>query len=189
MTNFIALYDSNVLYPAPLRNLLMHLAMNDLFRARWTNDIHEEWISNLLENRSDLSRPQLEKVRDLMNENVLDCLVEGYEDIIPSLTLPDPNDRHVLAAAIISNTSVIVSFNLKHFPKKYISKYGIDVQHPDDFLLYLFDISTEKVCNAVKRSRINLKKPPFNTDEYLLCLEKQNLSKTATKLSEYRNLI
>ncbi len=189
MANFVALYDSNVLYPAPLRNVLMHLAMNDLFRAKWTNDIHEEWISNLLKNRDDLTRSKLEKVRDLMNENILDCLVEGYEDIIPSLTLPDPNDRHVLAAAITSNTSVIVSFNLKHFPEKYIRKYGIEAQNPDDFILHLFDISSEKVCAAIRQSRINLKKPPFNVDEYLLCLAKQNLSKTVDRLNEYKDYI
>ncbi len=189
MANFIALYDSNVLYPAPLRNLLMHLAMSDLFRAKWTNAIHEEWIRNLLKNRNDLTRAKLEKIRDLMNENILDCVVEGYEEIIPSLILPDPNDRHILAAAIISNASVIVSFNLKHFPEKHLSKYGIEAQNPDDFLLNLFDISAEKVCTAVKRSRINLKKPSFDVEEYLSCLEKQNLLKIVNKLNEYREFI
>ena len=165
------------------------MAWGCLFRAKWTSDIHEEWISNLLKNRDDLTRSKLEKVRDLMNENILDCLVEGYEDIIPSLTLPDLNDRHVLAAAIISNASVIVSFNLKHFPEKYISKYGVEAQNPDDFLLHLFDISAEKVCTAIRYSRINLKKPAFDVNEYLLCLAKQNLSKTVSKLNGYKDLI
>lgn len=72
MSFFTALYDANVLYPAPLRDLLMHLAMTGLFRAKWTNEIHEEWIRNVLENRPDLTRNQLERTRDLMNEHVLD---------------------------------------------------------------------------------------------------------------------
>lgn len=72
--------------------------------------------------------------------------------------MPDPNDRHVLAAAIVSNTSVIVTYNIKDFPEKEINKYGIEVQHPDDFLLNLIDLSYEKVCEAVKRSRLILKK-------------------------------
>lgn len=59
--------------------------MSGLYRAKWTNDIHEEWIKNLLINRQDLTREKLEITRDLMNENALDCLVTGYEDIIPSL--------------------------------------------------------------------------------------------------------
>ena len=100
MPSFTALYDACVLYPAPLRDLLMHLAMTDLFRARWTDQIHDEWISNLSINRPDLKRRQLERTRRLMNAHVLDCLVTGYEGLIDKLKLPDPNDRHVLAAAI-----------------------------------------------------------------------------------------
>jgi predicted nucleic acid-binding protein len=116
MTNFTALYDSCVLYPAPLRDLLMWLALSDLFRARWSNDIHEEWIRNLLEDRPDLTRERLERTRDKMNSNIRDCLVTGYEPLIDGLTLPDPNDRHVLAAAIRASADVIVTFNLKDFP-------------------------------------------------------------------------
>jgi hypothetical protein len=97
---FTALYDACVLYPAPIRDVLMHLALTDLYRARWTHTIHEEWIRAVLDNRHDLMRAQLDRTRDLMNAHARDALVENYEDLIPSLTLPDPNDRHVLAAAI-----------------------------------------------------------------------------------------
>jgi hypothetical protein len=124
-SNFTALYDACVLYPAPLRDLLMHLALTNLYRAKWTNSIHEEWMRNVLANRSDLARKTLERTRDLMNSNVRDCLVEGYEKLIPALTLPDPDDRHILAAAIRSSSSVIVTYNLKDFPTKTIKEYGI----------------------------------------------------------------
>src|SRR5579863_5685090 len=100
MTNFAVLYDACVLYPAPLRDLLMHLALTDLYRAKWSNEIHEEWISSILSARKDLRREFLEKTRHKMNISVRDCLVENYQDLIPTLFLPDPNDRHVLAAAI-----------------------------------------------------------------------------------------
>lgn len=100
MTHFTALSDACVLYPAPLRDLLMHLALTDLFRAKWTDQIHDEWIRSVLEQRPDLRREQLERTRQLMNAHVRDCLVTGYEDLIPALSLPDPDDRHVLAAAI-----------------------------------------------------------------------------------------
>jgi PIN domain len=100
LASFTALYDACVLYPAPLRDLLIRLADTGLFRARWTNAIHEEWILNVLENRADLSRERLERTRDLMNEHILDSLVNDYEELIPMLLLPDENDRHVLAAAI-----------------------------------------------------------------------------------------
>lgn len=56
MANFTVIYDANVLYPAPLRSILMFLGMTGMFRARWTMDIHEEWIRNLLKKRDDLTR-------------------------------------------------------------------------------------------------------------------------------------
>lgn len=162
MANFIALYDSCVLYPAPLRDLLMHLAMTDLFRAKWTNAIHDEWMRNVLGNRSDLTKKQLERTRDLMNTNVRDCLVEGYEKLIPVLSLPDLGDRHVLAAAIRSSSSVIVTYNLKDFPSKTLKEYGVEAQHPDSFLCHLMDLSPEVVCSAIQRLRLALKYPPMN---------------------------
>ncbi|MCA9419011.1 MAG: PIN domain-containing protein, partial [Candidatus Omnitrophica bacterium] len=108
----IVLFDACVLYPAPVRDFLLQLSVTGLFRARWTKDIHNEWIANLLESRPDLNLKQLERTRDLMNLAVPDSLVTGYESHIPSLDLPDPDDRHVLAAAIEGNAETIVTFNL-----------------------------------------------------------------------------
>lgn len=116
MGNFTVLFDACVLYSAPLRDFLMHLAMTDLFRAKWTDEIHDEWIRNLLKNRPDLTQERLQRTRDLMNSSVRDCLVSGYVDLIPSLTLPDQDDRHVLAAAICGGADVIVTYNLSDFP-------------------------------------------------------------------------
>jgi hypothetical protein len=185
VANFIALYDACVLYPAPLRDLLMHLAMTDLYRAKWTNEIHDEWMRNVLANRPDLTRIQLERTRELMNSNVRDCLVEGYEKLIPALTLPDPDDRHVLAAAIRSSSSVIVTFNLKDFPAKTLNEFGIETQHPDDFLMHLLDLAPDLVCAAARRQRLNLKKPPMNAHEYLECLKRQALLKTVGQLKKF----
>ncbi len=70
MTIFAVLYDSCVLYPAPLRDLLMRLALTDLYRAKWTNEIHDEWIRNLLINRKDLDSSVLERTRQMMNLHV-----------------------------------------------------------------------------------------------------------------------
>jgi len=185
----IAVYDSCVLYPAPLRDLLMHLAMTDLFKAKWSEVIHEEWTRNVLKNRSDLTREQLQRTCKLMNFRIRDCLVIGYESLIESVTLPDQNDRHVLAAAIHSSASVIVTYNLKDFPAKETSKYGIEAQHPDDFISQFLDIASGIICGAVKRLRNNLKNPPINPERYLEILARQSLPKTVSRLREFVSLI
>jgi hypothetical protein len=107
VATFTAFYDANVLYPAELRNLLMHLAMTGLFRAKWSDGVHEEWITALLRNRPDLSREKLERTRMLMDNHATDALVTAYEDLIEGLDLPDPDGRPVLAAAIRGQARVI----------------------------------------------------------------------------------
>jgi hypothetical protein len=80
-------------------------------------------------------------LRDLLNAHVRDCLVTGYETLIDAVTLPDPDDRHVLAAAIRAGADLIVTFNLKDFPEKDLKPYGIEAQHPDDFLTFQLDLA------------------------------------------------
>ncbi len=189
MANLIALYDACVLFPAPLRDLLMQLALTGLFRAKWSHDIHEEWIRNVLRTRTDLTRKQLDHVRELMDQCASDALVEGYEPLIPSLNLPDKNDRHILAAAITSSASVIVTFNLKDFPPSVLDQYGIEARHPDEFIKHLLEIDPATVCTAVKLCRKRLKNPPFDVDRYLNNLVRQSLLATAAKLREFNQLI
>jgi hypothetical protein len=189
VANFTAIYDACVLYPAPLRDLLMHLALTDLFRAKWTDAIHDEWTRSVLEDRPDLTREQLERTRALMNIHVRDCLVTNYEDLIPSLTLPDPDDRHVLAAAIRGRADVIVTFNLADFPPDALAHYGIEAQHPDDFILRLLDLAPGPVCAAVKRQRENLHNPPRSADELLATFESQGLPQTVARPREFIDLL
>ncbi len=189
MDGLVVVYDSCVLYPAPLRDLLMHLAITDLFKTKWTEHIHEEWMRNVLKNRVDLKREQLERTRLLMDKHTRDCLVQGYESLIDEITLPDPNDRHVLAAAIRASASVIVTYNLKDFPAQQIDKYGIEAQHPDEFISQLLEIASGIICGAIKRLRSSLKNPPISAERYLEILAKQSLPKTVSKLREFVSLI
>ena len=94
MASFVAVYDACVLYPAPLRDLLLHLAVTDLFRARWTDRIHGEWIRSVLADRADITDAQLIRTRSLMDTAIPDAVVTGYDGLIDQVTLPDPNDRH-----------------------------------------------------------------------------------------------
>jgi hypothetical protein len=188
-SSYTALLDACVLYPAPLRDFLIELAAARLFRAKWTLRIHDEWIRNVLKQRPDLTRSQLERTRDLMNQAVLDCLVEDYEELIEGLQLPDPDDRHVLAAAIASASDAIVTFNLKDFPVGTLHKYNIELQHPDDFLHYQFGLNHAGVVIAAKNCRARLRNPPKPAADYLAILEAQGLPKTVAELSEYADVI
>ena len=189
MTHFTALFDACVLYPAPLRDLLMHLALTDLFRAQWTDQIHDEWIRSVLEQRPDLRREQLERTRQLMNAHVRDYLVTGYEDLIPALNLPDPDDRHVLAAAIRAGADVIVTYNLHDFPDAALGPYGIDAQHPDEFVAHLVDLAPQSVCIAGKRQRQSLRRPSATVQEFLTTLERQGLPQAVAALRQFAELL
>lgn len=125
---------SNIIYPTPVRDLFLQLAVTGIFKARWTADIHREWIEALLRNEPHRDRAALERTRDLMDSKIRDCLVTGYEALIPVIELPDPNDRHIVAAAIVGRCDVIVTQNIKDFPEAVLAPYGITVQHPDEFL-------------------------------------------------------
>lgn len=189
MANFTVVYDACVLYPAPLRDLLMHLSLTDLYSAKWSNDIHNEWIRNVLKNRSDLSEEKLFQIRDLMNENVRDCIVDDYHPIISTLNLPDTNDHHVLAVAIKSFASIIVTYNLKDFPKHILDQYAVEALHPDDFIMHLIDLNPGVVCSYVKKHKESLKNPPYSVERYLDNLKKHQLLKTVNFLQDYKNLI
>lgn len=116
MSQCTALFDTNVIYPAPMRDALMQLAVTDLFKGKWTADIHRY-------------RAALEGTCDLMDSATRDFLVTGYEALVPALTLPDPDDRHVLAAAIVGCCDAIIMQNLKDFPPESLSPFGIETQH------------------------------------------------------------
>lgn len=188
-SHFTVVYDACVLYPAPLRDLLMHLALTDLYRARWTDLIHDEWTRNVLKQRPDLNPEDFERTRSLMNSHVRDSLVTGFEHLIPSIELPDADDRHVVAAAIHGGANLIVTFNLKDFPASALQRYNLLTQHPDDFIFDLLDLHPALVCRAATNHRRSLKNPPKTTDEYLDTLLKQGLTQTVKNLASYRSVL
>lgn len=189
MSGYTALYDACVLYPAPLRDLLLQLAGTGLFRARRSSAIHEEWMRNVLADRPDLTAAQLQRTRALMDAAVPDALIVGHEKLIPSLTLPDPDDRHVLAAALRGRCDVIVTYNLKDFPAEILAEDDIEAQHPDEFIGHLINLRPEAVCQAAKSCRQRLKNPPVSADDYVLTLAAQKLPDTARFLYAHRALI
>ncbi|MGE4995773.1 PIN domain-containing protein [Yersinia enterocolitica] len=185
-TPYPVILDACVLYPSPLRDLLMHLGIEGLFQPKWTEQIQNEWQRNLLINRPDIDCSQLKRTNMLMNKALPDANVTDYETIINGLELPDPDDRHVLAAAIKSKSEVIVTANLKDFPEEYLRQFDVEAIHPDEFIFDLLDLNAALVLRAVRAARSKMQKPPKSVDEYLDCLFRLSLTLTVTELQKYR---
>ena len=186
---YTAVLDACVLYPAPLRDMLLSLASAGLFHARWTPDIEHEWMRNLLANRPDLNLKQLQTTQERMIAAIPDCMVTHYEPLIAGLSLPDPDDRHVLAAAIAGHADAIVTVNLKDFPAAILATYSLEAQHPDDFVMNQLELREYEALAAIKRMRARLRNPPRSPAEFIETLERNGLVQSARRLSQRRDLI
>ena len=185
----IAFLDASVLYPATLRNLLMHLAVAGVFRPRWTDKVQEEWTTALFRDRPDLDAARLAHRRGLMDDYILDARVTGYEPLIDGLVLPDLDDRHVLAGAIHGGASVIVTANLRDFPAATLAPHGIEAQHPDVFVRALIEDDADAVVAAVADHRAALVNPPKSPDEYLAMLERHRMTETVAALRNFMDAL
>jgi predicted nucleic acid-binding protein len=179
-----ALLDANVLYPATLRDLLLWLAVERAYIAHWTERIHEEWTRNVLLNQPQLTESQLDRTRQLMDTALPSALISNFEHYIEPLTLPDPKDRHVLAAAIQAESHFIVTRNLRDFPTDLLEPFGIAAIHPDAFLMHLAEHDPDTVLHAIALQRDNFKRPVLSRQEYFERLAHQGLKEFVAWLQE-----
>jgi hypothetical protein len=186
---YTAILDANVLYPFSVRDLLLSLAHEGLFHARWTARIQDEWVRNLIANQPGKPADKIRAIANQMDRSIPDCLITGYEPLIDGLRLPDDDDRHVLAAAIVGHADTIATFNLKDFPAAMLDPFGIEAVHPDDFVLNQLDLRQLQGLEAIKKMRARLRKPPMTTAELIEMLEHSQLPLTAAKLREAEGLI
>ena len=183
--NIAAVLDANALYQAPLRDYLLYLASLEVYDPVWTDAIQEEWTRNLLKARPDLDRESLETTLGSMDSYFPRAKLKNYESIIESLSLPDPNDRHVLAAAIKRKAQIIVTANLKDFPGKILAPYNIRAEHPDDFVLACITREKENAVKALENQVKFLKNPPLSIEKVLENLRRCGLVKSVEKLRGY----
>ena len=175
---FVVILDANVLYPFRTRDVLLSYAQAGLFRARFTDEILDEWTRNLIRNKPQLEdsvREQEAAIRAAFDE----CLVTGYAPLIPGLGLPDENDRHVLAAAIKCSAQIIVTENHKDFPPETLEEYGVETLGADDFLANTYDLFPKSGARVLKQVRQHYDKPPFTRSEFLMDLIKSGMPKLA----------
>ena len=185
-----ALLDADVLYRAAIRDILLQLAKDDVFEAKWTVEIHAEWMDALARNRPEIEWSRIERLRNKMDAETRNPLVVDYESFIDGLYLPeDPNDRHVLAAAIVGRCSTIVTMNLGHFPSARLEPFAIIARHPDNFLLSLLSEDREAFCAAIRTVRMWLIRPPYSLMNYLENLTDAGLVDTADELRAYARFL
>lgn len=181
---FVVVYDACVLYPAPLRDFLIRLARTGLVQAKWSDEILEECFRAIGRERPELSPEALARTRRLMTEAVPDCMVSGHSSLIDGLTLPDPDDRHVLAAAVRAGAQTIVTFNLRDFPSTVLDSFGIEVRHPDDFVVDQIDFAPGAVVGALLEQVRALKNPPMTREQVLDRLRDAGFIQSVAKLRE-----
>ncbi|ESX24349.1 hypothetical protein X767_12015 [Mesorhizobium sp. LSJC264A00] len=168
MSTFTAFIDANVFFGARLRSLLLFLSQTKMYRARWSERVHQEWMAAVAEKRG-IEPEKLQKLRELMDRAVPDALVSGYEQLEGGIELPDPNDRHIVAAATLTRADVIVTFNLADFPTEVLKPLRLEARHPDEFVLDLFDISNDLFVDAVKKDYEHYIEPKLSFADYVEC--------------------
>jgi hypothetical protein len=181
----IAVFDACILYPFHLRNIVVQAAVDRLVDARWTDAIHEEWIRNLTADAPAISIERLRVTQRLMNDALPMATVNGYEEQISEVTLPDPNDRHVVAAAITAKAPLILTWNLRHFPAQELRRFGLRAMNPDAFLCSLFDKIPDLVIGSLANARQNLSKTRLSASDFVDILENQKLALLAKRLKKY----
>jgi predicted nucleic acid-binding protein len=180
--SFVVIYDANVLFPNTLRDLLLRIAQSGRVRARWTEQILDETFVALRRVHPDLDPVKLDRTRTLMGTAVRDWKVTGYEPLIDALKLPDPDDRHVLAAAIRAGAQMIVTANLRHFPADALAAWNVEAQSPDEFVRDQISLDRAAVYASVQQIADSWRRPPGSVDDVLDRLERSGLAVSVAEL-------
>lgn len=182
---FTAFFDSSALYPLPLRDLLLRLAATDIFRARWSHDVLQDWRSDFATRHPSVAATVLQQQCDAMNEEARDALVEGHHVFLPIFSALDTRARHVIAAAIHSRSDVIVTTEDARYPEHILKHHFLDKQHPDEFIAHAIDLDPGKAVAAARELRLALHSPPRDPIAYLRMLERAGLPQTFSLLREF----
>jgi predicted nucleic acid-binding protein len=178
--------DANVLYASALRDLLIQLAVAKIIDLRWSADVQDEWTRAVARQRPEIPSERTARTRAMMEAALPEAMVEGYEHLIPTLNLPDPDDCHVLAAAIAAEANLILTFNLKDFPADALGPHDVVALHPDQLLTTLAQTAPGPFLAAVAEIRERLVNPPMSESDYFTMLAKSGLPRLAVALSYFQ---
>ena len=187
---YTAVIDACVVYGMLKTDTLMSLCSRGLFAAKWSERIEDEWIRHLIEKMPN-KEAEIIRRRDTMRVAVPDWAVcpKGIASIEQSLQLPDMNDRHVLAAAMIGHADCIVTDDKWGFDDEIVSQYGIEIIDTDSFIVNQLDLDEYQALAALKAMRLRWKNPDATPDNFCAVFEKNKLLLTAQRLRDRIELI
>ena len=185
----IVLADTNILHSAGMRDILLQLAVADLLQPRWSPDIGHELMRTLRNRRPDIDPKTIENAWKDMNHYFPEAMITGYEHLVDDVDLPDPQDRHILAAAIHGNCNVIVTQNLKDFPAEATDPFGIEVCNADDFFMTIFISHPQEFLESIHAILLRLKSPSYSVAEYLEMRAREGLDNIAAELLRHAHLL
>lgn len=184
---FTAVLDANVIAGALTRNILLSLAEAGFYRPRWSAIILNEFERYYIGRYEDPEGAAQQRAR--MEEAFPEALVQNFETLMEVATLPDPDDRHVLATAIHSKAAVIVTDNLRHFPPEILGPFDIEARSLDDFVADILDMAELEAVRALRTMRERFQKPELDAETLIAKIEKLKLQKTAAILYPYREYL
>jgi hypothetical protein len=120
-----------------------------------------------------------------MNAALPSASVDGYKEQVPKVTLPDPDDRHVVAAGIATSDSIILTWNLRDFPTRELKKFGLRRETPDAFVSSLYDKVPDLVIDSLANARRNLTKPGLSASDFIKILKGQKLIDLAKRAQRH----
>lgn len=184
---FTALIDANVLAGALTRNLVLSLAEEGFYRARWSVDLLDETeraIAKITAGRVQDPDGMAAAQRRRIEAAFPEAVVEGFEPLIAGLELPYPNDHHVLAAAIRTGAALIVTDNAKDFPAEALDTFDIQQISTDDFIADIIDLDAVGLVSALRRMRQRFGNPQIDAPDLVRRIEAAGLTRTADLLLE-----
>ena len=189
--DYSAVLDACVLHPVWLRDALLWMAEEGLYRPLWSNTILDEMQTSLTRRFPDIAAEKIAAMRATMIENFEDAMVEIPVALLEfkQELLPDPKDNHVLFAALCGHADAIVTANVKDFPRDLLKTYGLEVRHPDDFLLNIISLDGRRAVAALQNHRQAWSKSMPTAQAYVDKALASNLIQTYAKLQEYIDVL
>ncbi|HET9689878.1 MAG TPA: PIN domain-containing protein [Acidimicrobiales bacterium] len=186
MARYTAVLDTCVLVPVILADTLLRLAEDGLFRPLWSSRIIGEAADAIARVHPGEPATRVAARLEAMNGAFEDALVVGWETVEDTITLPDPDDRHVVAAAVVGRADAIVTANVNDFPAAVVDPLGIEIIHPDAFLLDQLDLAPRRVVDVIRRQAAATRRPALTDDDVIARLARAGVPAFASEVARVK---